>query len=147
MALLFQDIQRGTIVSSESVTAAMAAGMVVHLSATGWETADDETEANGILMVDVVAAETSDADGYGDVYADGITQMPAKVYVGKPAPVDVGNCVCLVPNLADESFTVGGKVYVGAGFLYATAQNSGSAVGTVLDTDAERVKVSFKFVV
>jgi len=146
MALLFQDLQRGLIISSTPVNAALSAGTIVTMTADGWEAADNETEAQGILMVDVVAAPDEDSLGEGNSYAGGITDMNAKVYVGEVGPVDTGDCVCLVPNTARANFTVGGSVYVGNGLLYASAQNAGDPVGVVLDTDSERVKVRFRFV-
>lgn len=149
---LFQDLHRGQIISSSPIASALAAGTVVKLGASGWAAAADETEAQGVLMVDVVAAETEDSTMV-NIYDGGITGMAAKIYAGDNGPVDIGDCVCLTPQIdANSSFTVGGKVYVGNGLLYDSPQNSGAAIGTVLEVETEgvttsRLKVSFKFVV
>jgi hypothetical protein len=147
MADLFQDFTRSQILSDLPIATALAAGTIVKVGSTGWTTAADETEAQGILMVDAVAAPASDSDGVS-VYSGGVVGAPAKIYVGSEGPVDVGDCECLTPVIDDaDNYTVGSKVYVGNGILYSTAQNSGSAIGVVTGIDGERIKVSFKFVV
>ena len=68
---LFQNLQRGQVISTEAIAAALSAGAVVKLTSSGWNKADDETEAQGILMVDSVAAPT-DETSMDNVYAGGV---------------------------------------------------------------------------
>jgi hypothetical protein len=148
---LFQDLQRGQIISSQPIISALSAGMIVELTSTGWDTAADETVANGILMVDSVVAPDEETE-MDYVYAGGQEGMARKIYVDKNGPVDVGDCVAITPQIdTGSTFAVGGKVYVGNGLLYDSAVNSGDPIGTVLEVETDgaatsRVKVSFKFV-
>jgi len=123
------------------------------LGSSGWAKATDETIAQGILMVDSVAAPTDDSasEGQPDVASGGIVGMPSKIYVGANGPVDTGPCVCWVPGALGpagvvDDFAVGERVYVGTGVLYDEAKNSGAAIGTVLEIEDDRVLVNFKFV-
>jgi len=148
---LFQNLHPSQVISSQPIAAALSAGMIVKLTTSGYNIADDETEAQGILCVDAVAAPT-EVTSMDNVYEGGVEGAARKIYVGKNGPVDVGDCVCLTPQVDPNStFTVGGKVYVGNGLLYSSAQNSGEAIGTVLEVETEgsdvsRLKISFKFV-
>ena len=150
---LFQNIHPSQVVSLAPVAEAMAAGLIVKMGSEGWEPADDETKAEGVLVVDSVAAPAGQ-DEMINVYADGVEGAARRIYVGKPGPVDVGTPVCITPNVGPgSSFTApGNKVYVGSGFLYSSAQNGGDPVGTVLDIEKDgdsvsRLTVKFKFVV
>jgi len=145
--MAFQDLYRGQIYSEQPAAEALAAGTIVSLGADGWEAAADETVARGVLLVDVVAAPTDDADGI-NVYAGGITGTAAKIYVGNPAPVDTGDCIVLTSVVADADWSDDDHVYVGNGLLYNDAQNSGASVGRVLKYDStDEVKIKFRFAV